>query len=111
MLNNEKKVTVEWIKTTKDGKNVSECSTTNPIFDNYSQSDKLSIMISKILNDELPMLKDNSLLHDLVLYSLLEKIKTVQSVENVLSYIKENHAKQVHDVSFKNGEVCIKCST
>ena len=116
MLNSEKKVTVEWLCNVK-GSNAEKsevCGKTtmsNPITDSYSDTDKLSLMIAKILHEELPMLENNSLLKDLVMYSLLEKMKTVQSVENVLSYMKENNAKQVHDVSFKNGEVRIKCST
>ncbi len=114
MLNSEKKVTIEWIAKRNNEQGTENCSkstVSNPITDNYSDTDKLSIMIAKILHEELPMLENNSLLRDLVMYSLLEKMKTVQSVENVLSYIKENNAKQVHDVSFKNGEVRIKCST
>ena len=114
MLNSEKKVTIEWIakrNNENETENCSKSTVSNPITDSYSDTDKLSLMIAKILHEELPMLEGNSLLKDLVMYSLLEKMKTVQSVENVLSYIKENNAKQVHDVSFKNGEVRIKCST
>lgn len=115
MLNSEKKVTIEWIcnlnGNEKETKSCSQTGISNPITNNYSDTDKLSIMIAKILHEELPMLENNSLLHNLVMYTLLEKMKTVQTVENVLSYIKENNAKQVHDVSFKNGEVRIKCST
>ena len=116
MLNSEKKVTVEWLCNVKgnDEGNAKVCGKTtmsNPITNSYSDTDKISLMVTKILHEELPMLEHNSLLKDLVMYSLLEKMKTVQSVENVLSYIKENNAQQVHDVSFKNGEVRIKCST
>ena len=68
------------------------------------------MLVSRVLEEELPQLKNNSLLYDLVLYTLLEKMNTVQSVENVLSYIKGNNAREVKDVSFKNGEVRIKCS-
>ncbi len=109
MLNSEKKVTIEWIAKKKNGTEVSS-KVSNPITNSYSDTDKLSLMIAKILHEELPMLENNSLLRDLVMYSLLEKMKTVQTVENVLSYMKENNAKEVQDVSFKNGEVCIKCS-
>ena len=104
MDNNEKKVTVKL--TSKDNTS----NITNPLTTNYSDNDKLSLMIVKILNEEFPMIKNNSLLYDLVLYSLEEKLKTVQKVENVLSYIKENHVKKVDDVSIKNGEIYIKCS-
>ena len=109
MLNPEKKVTIELVKengSTQRENTLMSC----PIGNNFSDSDKLSLMISRILHEELPMLKDNSLLFNLVLYSVSEKLKTVQTVENVLSCIKETNAKTVEDVSFKNGEVCIKCS-
>jgi len=116
MFNNERKVTVEWIENEGlakvNGKTtiVAE-KMTNPINRYSSDTSKLSEMVTTILDKELPMLKDNALLHELVLYTLLEKVKTVQTVENVLSYIKENNAKTVQDVYFKNGEVRIKCST
>ena len=64
----------------------------------------------KILQEEIPQLKDNSLLYDLVLYTIIEKMNTVQTVGNVLSYIRKNHVKEVHDVSIENGEIRIKCS-
>ena len=102
---------MEFMSLAEETKVCGKTTMTNPISDSYSDTDKISLMIAKILHEELPMLENNSLLKDLVMYSLLEKMKTVQSVENVLSYIKENNAKQVHDVSFKNGEVRIKCST
>ncbi len=109
MLNQEKKVTIELVEET--GKTIKETAAMScPITNEYTNSDKLSLMIAKILHEELPMIKDNSLLYNLVLYSVSEKMKTVQTVENVLSCIKETNAKTVEDVSFKNGEVCIKCS-
>ncbi len=107
MFNKEKKVTVEWIK---NSEKLNETKMTNPINKDYSDTKKLSDMITDILDKEIPVLKNNSLMHDLVLYSLMEKMNTVQTVENVLSYIKGNHVKEVQDVSFKNGEIRIKCS-
>ncbi len=111
MNNKEKTITVEWIyETKKDERKLLNNRISNPIVNNYSESDKLSTMICNILNEEFPHLRNNSLLHDIVLYNLVEKIKTVQSVENVLSYIKSNNAKQIQDISFNNGDVRIKCS-
>jgi len=107
MLNSEKKVTIEWTNKKTD----KESNMSNPLKRNHTDRNKLSIMVSQILSEEIPQLKNNSLLHDLVLYSLLEKMNTVQTIENVLSYIKENDAKAVQDVSFKNGEIRIKCLT
>ena len=107
MFSSEKKVTIEWI----NKGNEKQSNMSNPLKRNHSDNNKLSIMVSQVLNEEFPQLKNNSLLHDLVLYSLLEKMNTVQTIENVLSYIKESNAKSVQDVSFRNGEIRIKCST
>lgn len=111
MLNSEKKVTIELIENEMNNKMKEVLSNiSNPINnDNYSDTDRLLMMISSIIEQEIPQLKNNSLLFDLVSYSILEKMKTVQSVENVLSYIKETNVKTVEDVSFVNGEVRIKC--
>ena len=107
MLNNEKKVTIEWVNDVKENKN---SSVTNSITESYTNSDKLAIMIAKIMHEEFPMIKDNSLLYNLVLYSLTEKMKTLQNVENALQYIKENNGKTVQEVAMKKGESHIKCS-
>ncbi len=109
MLKPGRKVTVAVME--KGNQEFLETSISNPITGEFSDTDKLSFMIVKVIHEEFPMIKDNSLLFDLVLYSILEKLKTVQSVKNVLSYIKETNVKMVQDVSFKNGEVLIKCST
>ena len=104
MLTNNKKVNLTFTDETENRMQ------TNPILNNSESQDKLSEMVTAILDKELPMLKNNSLLHDLVIYTLTEKVKTVQTVENVLSYIKEKNVKQIKDVHFKNGEICIECS-
>lgn len=109
MFNSEKKVTVEWQNEVQTKKGIHSSGMSNPLLNN-SDTDKLTLMISKILQEEIPQLKNNSLLYDLVLYTLVEKMNTVQTVENVLSYIKGSHAKKVQDVSVTNGEVRIKCS-
>lgn len=98
MIIREQKITVE-----------TDTGMTNPLTET-NNADKIGDMVTKILDDELPMLKNNSLLHDLVLYTVLEKMNTVQNVKNVLSYIKDNRVKEVRDVYFRNGEVRIKCS-
>lgn len=98
MISKEKKITVEL-----------NTGMTNPINSNTDRN-KIAEMVKNILDNELPMLKNNSLLHDLVLYSVLEKMNTVQNVKNVLSYIKDKSVKEVRDVYFRNGEVRIKCS-
>ena len=111
MLNSEKKVTIELIENEMNNKMKDVLAhMTNPVAcDDYSDTDRLLMMISSIIEQEIPQLKNNSLLFDLVSYSILEKMKTVQSVENVLSYMKETNVKTVEDVSFINGEVRIKC--
>lgn len=110
MLNSEKKITIEFVNKEGNNGNNDYSLVTNPLNNNSSNTDKLSTMVKQILSEELPQLRNNSLLYDLVLYSLIEKMNTVQKVENVLSYIKDNNVKEVQDVSFKKGEVRIKCS-
>lgn len=110
MFNSEKKVTVEWLEGIKDTETAKTSTCMSNPLTNHSNTDNLSIMVKKVLEEEIPHLKNNSLLYDLVLYSLVEKMNTVQNVGNVLSYMKENNAKTVHDVSIKSGEIRIKCS-
>lgn len=110
MLNSEKKVIIELSNEIGECKNVDYSKVTNPMSSDYANSDKLALMVRTILDNELPDYKNNSLLYDLVLYSLVEKANTVQNIENVLSYIKDNNVKEVNDVTFRKGEVFIKCS-
>ena len=65
-----------------------------------NNSDELYKMVSEILDNEFPELKNNSLIHDLVLY----RVKTIQTLENVLSCIKEVDVKES-----QNGEM-LTCS-
>ncbi len=111
MYKSEKKVTIEWVNATEktNKSNYTSLSMSNPINRNQ-ESDKIASMVNTILNEEFPELINNSLIHDLVLYNVLQKVDTVQTVENVLSCMKTNRAKQINDVYFKNGEVRIKCS-
>lgn len=108
MLSEDKKVKLEFVG--KTDKNV-YLNMTSPQKCSIKDTDKLSDMVKMVLEKELPMLKNNTFLHDLVLYTLLDKVKTVQTVKNVLSYIKESDTKQIKDVRFQNGEVCIECLT
>ena len=86
MLSNNEKLNIEQNKTSEE------------IVSN--NSDKLCKMISEILDNEFPELKNNSLIHDLVLY----RVKTIQTLENVLSCIKEVDVKES-----QNGEM-LTCS-
>ncbi len=106
MYEHEKKVTLEWINADKKDIPFSYVMS-NPI----NNTDNFHNMVENILDSEIPKLKNNIVLHDLVLYTVIEKLNTVQTVENVLSYIKGNKVKTVQDITFKNGEVRIKCLT
>lgn len=110
MLNSEKKVTIEWVNKKGESPNLTSSAMTNPLKKSCHGSDKLAAMVKAVLKEELPQLEHNSLLYDLVLYTLIEKMNTVQNVENVLSYIRDNNVKEIEDVSFRKGEVRIKCS-
>lgn len=111
MYQSEQKVTIELVKTKAEQNQKSSISfnMSNPI-NNNSESNKISQMVNTILDSEFPELKNNSLIHDLVFYNILEKMNTVQTVENVLSCMKSNQAKKIDDVYFKNGEIRIQCS-
>ena len=102
MLHSNRKITIEW----QNDKETTCSGMTNPL----TSSQNLVDMVDKILREEIPHLKNNSLLYGLILYSVVEKITAVQTFGNVLSYIKKNHAKTINDVSIINGEVRIKCS-
>ncbi len=104
MLNSEKKVTIEW--TNSDfAPNMS-----NPLYTDSTKNDKVALMVAQILDNEIPSIKNNPILYNLILHTVTEKMKTVQTVENVLSYIKSNNAKSVEEVCINNGEIRIKCS-
>ncbi len=111
MNNSEKKITLECIQSENNISQYSNKTASNPINIKMSTDKKLELMIKNILDTEIPRLKNYPLLHDLILYTVTEKLTTVQSVKNVLSYIKENKVKKVNDICFKNGEIRIKCST
>ena len=78
--------------------------------DNFTELAKNAKLASKKIATLSTEIKNNALLYNLVFYGVMEKMKTVQTVENVLSYIKGSDAREVKDVSFKNGEIRIKCS-
>ena len=106
MVNSHQRINIEWIN-----RDSNKACVTNPVINQQSLNDKRYYeMLSEILSHELPMIKKNSSLFNIILYLVSEKMCTVQNVKNVLSYIKEHDCKEVNDVSFKNGDVYIKCS-
>ena len=82
----------------------------NPLEANSLMEENLSQMVNQIIEEEFPSLKSTEMLHDMVLYSLIERLNTIQTMENVLSYIKEAKIKKVDEILFKNGDINIKCS-
>lgn len=107
MLNSQKKIQIEWQKETEAKEN-SNITMINPITSDICYNNIFS-MVKKILQEEIPQLRNNSLMYSLVLYSLIEQMNTVQTLGNVLSYIKKQNIKKVHDVNINNGEIKIKC--
>ena len=107
MLYSEPNVTIE-IRNKEKG-NI-EKRMTNPLTSTTCQIEKIEEAVKKILSEEFPMIKNNSLLYNLVMYTITDKMNTVQKVENVLSYIKESCVKEVQEVNFENGEILITCS-
>ena len=82
----------------------------NQLEANSLMEENLSQMVNQIIEEEFPSLKSTEMLHDMVLYSLIERLNTIQTMENVLSYIKEAKIKKVDEILFKNGDINIKCS-
>ena len=82
-------------------KNLGFSTVTNPL-NNKKSSSILNLyeMIEEIIKAEFPSLKNTNLLTDLTLYSMIDKIQTVQTIENVLSCITHTD-KLVNE----NGEV------
>lgn len=70
---------------------------------------KLKEVATNILNEEFPGWIEHSNLYDLLIHVLTNRLCTMQSIKNVLSYKKELNIKQIQDVSFNNGEVQLKC--
>ncbi len=68
-----------------------------------NNSEILSLMVSEILEKEFPKLKNNSLLHDLVLY----KVKTIQTEENVLSCMSEIESKETDKKGTNSGDTLL----
>lgn len=100
MLKNEKIA----IEMQKQGKECNRRYISNPI---CCDNNDLSDMVKKVIAMEFPMLSNNYLLHEMVLYSLNSDIRTVQSIKNVLSYTK---GATIKDILFQKGEVLVKCS-
>ncbi len=89
---------------------LSEDTPLNPVDAYHQSTDYVETLVDSIIAEEFPRMKNNSLLRNLVLESLLENMGTVQSIKNVLLYTKENSVKSIDDVFFKDGDVHIRCS-
>ena len=110
MVNSHQRINIEWIN-----RDSNKACVTNPVINQQSLNDKRYYeMLYEILSHELPMIKKNSSLKKEYGEDWLNHRDGLpggsQYVEYVLSYIKEHDCKEVNDVSFKNGEVYIKCS-
>ncbi len=82
----------------------------NPVDAYHQSTDYVETLVDSIIAEEFPKMKNNSLLRNLVIESVLNNMGTVQSIKNVLLYTKENSVKSIDDVFFKDGDVHIKCS-
>ncbi|MDD3238022.1 MAG: hypothetical protein PHV37_08010 [Candidatus Gastranaerophilales bacterium] len=70
---------------------------------------RMSDIIADVLKNEFSDKITNSEFYNLLLYVLTNKLCTLQSIKNVLSYKKKQNIKEIQDVSFNNGEVQLKC--
>ena len=83
------------------------CDKKNVILEYLSKTGNSQSGISETINMTNPIKNSTANISDMVQKIL---VKTVQTVENVLSYIKGKNVKEIRDVRFKNGEIYIKCS-
>ncbi len=63
----------------------------------------------RILKEEFPEWIENTEIYNLLVYVLTNRLCTMQSIKNVLSYKKEKNIGQIKDVYFNNGEVQLTC--
>ncbi len=72
-------------------------------------SGRMAKIVKDILKDEFSSKIEQTTLYDLLIYVLTNRLCTMQSIKNVLSYKKEQNIKEIKEVKFKSGEVELKC--
>lgn len=70
---------------------------------------KIARIATQILHDEFSEKIEDVAFYNLLIYVLTNKLCTMQSIKNVLSYKKDKNIKEIQDVSFNNGEVQLTC--
>ncbi len=72
-------------------------------------SGRMAKIVKDILKDEFSSKIEKSTLYELLIYVLTNRLCTMQSIKNVLSYKKERNILEIKEVKFKSGEVELKC--
>ncbi len=67
--------------------------------------------VKRILKVEFPDWIEESEIYNLLVYVLTNRLCTMQSIKNVLSYKKQKKIRQIKDVNFNKGEVQLTCLT
>lgn len=70
---------------------------------------KIAELATTILKNEFSDRIKDVAFYELLIYVLTNRLCTMQSIKNVLSYKKEKNIKQIKDVCFNNGEVQLTC--
>lgn len=70
---------------------------------------KIAELATTILKNEFTDRIKDVAFYELLIYILTNRLCTMQSIKNVLSYKKEKNIKQIKDVCFNNGEVQLTC--
>lgn len=70
---------------------------------------KIAKIVTTILENEFTDKIKDVAFYELLIYVLTNRLCTMQSIKNVLSYKKEKNIKQIKDVCFNNGEVQLTC--
>lgn len=70
---------------------------------------KIAKIVTTILENEFSDKIKDVAFYELLIYVLTNRLCTMQSIKNVLSYKKKKNIKQIKDVCFNNGEVQLTC--
>lgn len=70
---------------------------------------RIAELATTILQNEFSDKIKDVAFYELLIYVLTNRLCTMQSIKNVLSYKKEKNIKEIKDVCFNNGEVQLTC--
>lgn len=103
-----------WLPCTENSLETDNGTTTDVIYYNQKlamecNGSKIAELATTILKNEFSDKIKDIAFYELLIYVLTNRLCTMQSIKNVLSYKKEKNIKEIKDVRFNNGEVQLTC--